>query len=310
LPRYSPLGALLVLTGVTCWGVGSLLVPLMLDQGLTPAQVSFYGNGLSAIVLFAGLLVFAPRYLRVPYKSLPLLLSVGAVGPGFAGLCYTTAIAETSLSLATVLLYTSPAWVTLLAWRFLGEPIGARKAAAVGAAVVGVALVAQAYDPAALSGSMVGILLGIAGGFGYACFIVLSKKALRRHHPLTVTAYVYPSAALLMLPLQQTFLPMAFSAQAWLLLGLYVVGSQILGNVAYNGGLSRTPAGLVSILALWSPITTLGLGALVLGESLAPLQMVGALLVIGSVAAMRPAATPKDSSQPELAPSTAAARAG
>ncbi len=308
--RNPLIGAAMVLSGVTMWGVGSLFMRFMLGDGLAPAQISLYANSITLAIMVVGLVAFAPRFLPIPIKSLPLLLAVGAVGPGFAGLCYSTSIASTSLSLATVLLYTSPAWVTLLAWRFLGEPIGLRRAGAVVAAVIGVALVAEAYDPAALSGSIIGILFGIAGGFGYAVFIVLSKTALRRHHPLTVTTYAYMSATLVTIPLQQSLPPAAFPSSSLIWLGLYVLCSQLLGNVAYNSGLRRTPAGLVSILALWSPIATLSLSAIVLGEALGPLQILGALFVIGSVAAMRPGRDPREAPATTPAPAGAPARAG
>jgi drug/metabolite transporter, DME family len=310
MSRSSWIGIALVLCAASFWGVGGLFIRMLIDEGVTPVQVAFYANGLSSLVLFAGLAVLAPRYLRVSLSSLPTLLPVGVFGSGLAGLFYVSAVAESTLSLATVLLYTSPAWVTLLAWRFLGEPIGTRKAVAVGLAVIGVAFAAQAYDPAALSGSVKGILYGIAGGFCYGVFVILSKRALRRHHPLTVTAYANPSAALLLLPLQSSFPPLAPPTGALPWLGLYVMGSQVFGAVAYNTGLRRTPAGLVSVLALWSPITTLALSAILLGEELAPLQIVGALLVIGSVILMRPGASSADTTVTEPAPSSAALRAG
>jgi DME family drug/metabolite transporter len=300
--RHPLVGAGLVLIGVTLWGVSSLFMRFALGAGLSPAQVSLYANFGTAVVLVLGLIVCAPRFLRIPPRSLPLLLAVGAVGPGLSGFCYSTATGSTSLSLATVLLYTSPAWVTLLARRFLGEPIGVRSAVAVGAAVPGVALVAQAYDPAALGGSVSGILFGLVAGFGYAVFIVLSKTALRRHHPLTVTTYGFLGATLVLVPLQQALPLAAFPAAALAWLGLYVLCSGILGGIAYNSGLRRTPAGLMSILALWSPITTLGLSAIVLGEALAPLQILGAVFVIGSIAAIRPGSEPRAAATPAPAP--------
>src|SRR5204863_3887089 len=136
--------------------------------------------------------------LRVRRDALGVLLAVGLFGNGLAFLCYTNAIARSSLSLASVLMYTSPAWVALLAWRFLGEPIGPRRLIAVAIAFVGVALLAQAYDPSAVSGSLAGVLFGVAGGFSYGVYVVLSKRALRLHHPFTVTTFGYIGAVLVL----------------------------------------------------------------------------------------------------------------
>src|SRR5207245_2549959 len=83
-------------------------------------------------------------------------------------------------------LYTAPAWVVLLAWRFLGEPLGWRRLLAVGGAFVGCGLMARAYDPGALVGSWLGIALGLASGLGFAAYNVLSKHALADRRPLAV----------------------------------------------------------------------------------------------------------------------------
>src|SRR4051794_15367160 len=202
MPRTSPLAIGLVLGAATCWGVTSLFTREAIVIGLAPAQFALYSNALSLGIMLVFLLVRAPERLRVSRGALPGLLAVGLFGSGLAFYCYTNAMQRATLSLSTVLLYTSPAWVALLAWRFLGEPIGPRRITGVVAACIGVALAAQANDPTALSGSMSGILFGLAGGFAYAMFVILSKRALRRHHPLTVTTYSFAGASLALLPLQ------------------------------------------------------------------------------------------------------------
>ena len=118
-PRGSPVGAGLVLVAASLWGIGGLFAREVLAQGVAPAQVAFYANALSLLLLAGALSVMAPRYLRVRRDALGVLLAVGLFGNGLAFLCYTNAIARSSLSLASVLMYTSPAWVALLAWRFL-----------------------------------------------------------------------------------------------------------------------------------------------------------------------------------------------
>ena len=296
MPRTSPLAVGLVLGAASFWGVGSLFTHAAITHGLAPAQVALYANVLSLAVLAAALLVRSPQLLRVRPAALPGLLAVGLCGSGLAFFCYTNAMQQASLGLSTVLMYTSPAWVVLLGWRFLGEQIAAHRAGGVLAACVGVALVSQLYDPAAVSGSLTGVLFGLAGGLAYGFFIVLSKRALRRHHPLTVTIYSFAGAALVLLPLQGGLRPIGIPAVAWEWLALYVASSQIIGNVAYNSGLRRVRRGWrVSILALWSPITTVTLSVLILGETFSPLQALGALLVIGSVVAMTAGAQPSES---------------
>src|SRR5438270_159857 len=91
----------------------------------------------------------APLGARPP-AALPGVLLVGVLGGSVGFVCYTNAVALTSVSLATLLLYTSPAWVTLLGWRFLHEVVTPRRLVAVGVAFLGCVLAARVYDPHSL----------------------------------------------------------------------------------------------------------------------------------------------------------------
>lgn len=280
----------LVLFAATLWGVGGLFVHRMIGAGLQAVEVAYYSNALAALVLFAGLLLFSPGRLRVGWRSLPGLVSVGVVSGGIGTVCYANAVALTSVSLAALLLYTSPAWVVLLAWRFLGEPIGPRQGLAVAAAFAGCALLAQVYDPSALRASVTGILFGLGSGFTYALFSVLSKRVLEQHHPLSVNAYAFGAAALVLLPLQSEPLPTGLGADVWPWLLAWVVGVLLIALFAFNAGLRSLPASLVSLLVMWQLVVAVPLGVVLLGEPLGLLQALGALFVVASVAILRPAA--------------------
>src|SRR5439155_9262365 len=65
------------------------------------------------------------------WRALPGVLLVGVVGGSVGFILYVNAVGLTSVSLATLLLYTSPAWVALLGWRFLGEAVTRRRLVAV-----------------------------------------------------------------------------------------------------------------------------------------------------------------------------------
>ena len=132
--RPLALGVALILFAVTLWGLSGVPVRLLLDDGISPLQVVYYTNLLALPVQVVMLLVAAPRNLLVARAALPGVLLVGVLGGSVGFVCYTNAVALTSVSLATLLLYTSPAWVTLLGWRFLREVVTPRRLVAVGVA--------------------------------------------------------------------------------------------------------------------------------------------------------------------------------
>jgi len=286
--RSARASAALVLLAATIWGVSGLLVRTLVDFDLSPVQIVYYSNALAFLILLGVLAAFAPRFLRVPWRVLPKLGLVGLLGGGLTFLLYTSALALTTLSLATLLLYTAPAWVTLLAWKFLGEQVGVQRLVAVGAAFLGCALVARLYDPSALQGSLLGVLFGLLSGLTYAVFAVFGKSVLLKNHPLSVTVYGQGTTALLLLPLQSAPLPIALPGAAlpWLL--LFVLGPSIVAPLAFNLGLRRLEAGTVTLLGMWELPVAVTLGVLVLSEPMELPQAAGALLIAASVFALRP----------------------
>ena len=118
-------------------------------------------------------------------------------------------IALVGISLTSLLISTAPAWVTLLAWRFLGEAVPRSRLVAVALGFVGCALVAEVYDLGALHANATGVLFGLTSGLANALYIILAKWALRKYHPLTISVCALGSAALALLPLQPTPLPAA-----------------------------------------------------------------------------------------------------
>src|SRR3990170_1702919 len=105
---------------------------------------------------------------RDPFRpapgDLPLFAGYGLIGVAVFMTVYLTAIRLSTVAAAAMLLYTAPAWVTLLARLFFHEPLSRRKVAAVLLTVTGSALVVRAYDPAALRLNLAGILAGLAAG--------------------------------------------------------------------------------------------------------------------------------------------------
>src|SRR5438067_1775411 len=182
--------------------------------------------------------------------------------------------------------YYAPAWVALLAWRFLGEPLDRRRLAGLVATLVGCALVARVYDAQALRLSLPGVLAGLGSGLSWAVFQVLGKRALEQHHPLTVSAFTAGAAALALLPLQSAPLPLGLGAGTWPWLAAFVLGPNVVAPLLFTAGLRALLAGLASLLSIWELVIAVGLGVLVLGESLELPQALGAALLAASVLAL------------------------
>ena len=77
---------------------------------------------------------------------------------------------------------------------------------------------------------------------------------------------------------------MSMSALAWACVLAMAYGATLFGFGSWNALLHRYPTAIISPFALLIPISGIACGALLLGESLAPLQAAGAALVFAGLA--------------------------
>ena len=290
--RSYTVGLVLVMVALTIWGLAGLFIHNLVGYGVGPVQIVYYSSALNLLLLGGGLLLFAPRYLFVPLRVLPELLVVAFLSTGLAFIMYTTAIDLVGVSMGILLNYTAPVWVTLLAWRVLGEPVGLRRVIALGGAFIGCALLVRVYDSAAISVSALGIAAGLGSGVAWAGYQVFGKRMLQTLHPFTLSVYGSFTATLVLLPFQAQPLPLEVPAAAWPWLLVFVVAANLIGPIAFNSGLQVLQAGLVSLLAIWEIVIGVAIGVMLLGEVIEPYQAIGGLLVVASVYALRPSAPP------------------
>src|SRR5205814_4590233 len=129
-------GLLLVLLAAGLWGTLGTFYKLGIDGfGLTPLTVVFWRAALAGLVLGLVLGVAFPLMgkgwtaLRVRRADLPVFIAFGLLGVTAFYLLYIYAVVLVGVAVAVVLLYTAPAFVAVMSWRFLGEGFGPRKLA-------------------------------------------------------------------------------------------------------------------------------------------------------------------------------------
>ena len=276
-------GYLLVAAAAGLWGTLGLIFRILHDDyGLSALAIAFLRAALAFTLLALFLLFTRPQRLRLDPRALPFFALFGFCGVTAFYFSYTQAVIATTVTTAVVLLYTAPAFVTLIARRVWGEPLGARKMSALVLAFAGCALVARAYDPAQVSLNLIGLAVGLAAGFTYALYTVFSKFALERFASSTALTYALFFGALFLIPSQtlDDFAPLVRGPGVWVFLLLLVIGPTLGSLALYNAGLLRVPASNASLVANIEPVVASLLAFTFLGERLELLQMVGGAMVI------------------------------
>ena len=188
--------------------------------------------------------------------------------------------------LATVLGNLQVLVVAAVAWWLLGERPSRGLLASLPILLLGVALIAGllggrtfGQDP------RLGVMLGLATSVAYALFLLVLRQGgrdLRRlAGPLLwATGAAAVSAALFGLVLDELIVP-DLESLGWLL--LLALSAQVLGWLLISSSLPRLPAALTAVLLLVQPLGALVISTVVLSEQPAPVQYLGACLILAGV---------------------------
>lgn len=278
-------GYLLVLGAATLWGtLGLFYTGLNRHYRVSPQAIAFFRACIALLILLAALACFRRDQLRIHPRQLPLLIAQGVIGIAAFYLLYASAVLTAGMSVAVVLLYTAPVWVTLFAWLFLNEGLDRYKIIALIGAIVGAALVAQVYHLQNLNWP--GIMLGLGSGLCYACYSIFNKYALRSYSPWTILtwALIFGLPVLAWAQNQQEIWQVLATPGALLWLVVMGLGPTLGAGVLYAAGLARLPASIASIVVALEPVVASLLAFSVLGERLAVAQVIGAAITILSIA--------------------------
>lgn len=268
---------LYILAAATLWGLVGPVAMLALREGVAPLEIAFWRAAIAG-VLYAVHAVIAGRW-RLALRDVPAIVAFGLIGVSVFYSSYLLAVEAGGAALAAVLLYTAPAWVALLSWSVLREAPSRRRLMAIGATVIGVALVATAgggsvrITPAALG-------WGLTAGGSYALYYLFGRRYFAVYPAAAVLALAVPVGALGLFPLV-TF--HAKSQTAWAILVFIAVVPTYVAYLLYAVGLRRLEATRAAVIATIEPVVAAAVVFAAFGERLAPLGYLGAAIVLGGV---------------------------
>ena len=290
------LGALAVAAAACTWGTLGYFAKILYSRGVSfESLVAVRASvGWVAVICFV-LAVGGVRELRVERRDLALLVPLGLVGIGLFYLLYFYTVRESTVGTAAILLYSSPAFVVVLAWLFLREALSVVKIAALLLTGSGIFLVVGAYDPANLEVSPKILLTGLLSGLAYGLYSIFGRPVAARLSPAVVLSYALAfGSVLIMVAALPTLGTLAgLSASSYALLLMLAVVHTTLAFALYTYGIRHLGAGRAAIIATIEPVVAGVTGVLLLSEALTAPKILGALLVLAG-AALTQIGAPKD----------------
>jgi len=217
------------------------------------------------------------------------LLSGLALAAHFA--FWVASVKQTSVVTATVLVTTTPLFVSLASGPLLHEPPG--RAAWTGLAIAAAgSLLMVSEDFGAGGDTLQGDAFALMGAlFGAAYFLAgrhLLAEGLNWVNYITVT-YSTAAACLIALAFAGGSRLSGYSAETYGIFLLLALVPQLIGHSAVNRSLAHLPAVVVSLAVMGEPVGATIFAAVFLGELPSLLQLTGGLLVLAGVyAGLRP----------------------
>lgn len=283
-------GYVLITVASILWGTLGILAKLSFEHGVLPETLIALRLVISFATLSIVLALFSKNSFKVKKTDALLFLIFGVFATALQRISYFYAVDLTTATVAAILFYTYPVFVTISASFFLKEKITSGELLAIILTFSGVALVVRIYDTSSLKGNLVGIIFGLLSSLLFTLYFMITKKLRNRYASWTLTIYGDGVGLLTLTPVIFLSIPqiMNFSLQLWLLIFTIAWIPSLLAYLLYSYALKHVKASKGSTLSVIEPLSAALFSTIFIGERLEKLQTVGiALALIGVVLLFR-----------------------
>ncbi|MGO9088390.1 MAG: DMT family transporter [Candidatus Sulfotelmatobacter sp.] len=281
-PHGRVISILALATAGCLWGTGFFFGKIALTEMPVAAMILFR-LAFACIGLLPILFWDRPRFAGSEWGWV-FLASV--LGVPVVYLVQFKGLSLTTVSHASLMVGTLPMLLAVAAAVFSGERLHFGGWLALAASTSGAALIALSSKGASGSthASMRGDLLVVLSMFAAIAWILISKRLMRRHSPLTVTALVLWIGTILLAAVVVTTsgVPsLHCSTRAWVAVAEQGFFATVGATVLWNWGLKRVPPSQAGIFVNLEPLVGAILGVSFLHEALGMMALAGGVLIVG-----------------------------
>lgn len=247
---------------------------------LTSYEIVFLRSVLGSILLIILYLGSGHKFTALSHKRDLMFLTASGIAMAANWLFLFEAFQQMGVSLSIIINYCGPAIAVAASVILFKDKMTARKAVALSAALLGAVLVNSFSTSSHVNA--VGLMCAVLSAFSYAALVILNKcsrqitgaeNAVIQLSVTAVTVAVYMGL--------RYGLQMTIPADNWpwiLWLSLINTG---LGCYFYFSSISHLPVQTVAVCSYIEPLSAIIFSLIFLHETIAPLQWLGGLLIIG-----------------------------
>jgi len=280
-------GIICVLTAGICWGSMGVFVRSLISLGFRPVDIAALRALGAALVLGSSFALFYRDAFKLKLRDLWCMAGCGIVSIIFFNICYFSAIKYTTVNIAVVLLYTSPAFVMVMSLICFKERLSLRKLLALLFVISGCVLVSGVFSSGGALSFKV-LLMGVGAAFFYALYTIFSRYAQIRKYSngaITLWTFIFAGCAgCFILDWPNAFhIACSGNWHFWGLLAGLVLVVTILPYYAYTAGLKRLEPSTAAIAATIEPAVGTVVGVVCFHENMTFSAGMGMALILGAV---------------------------
>jgi drug/metabolite transporter (DMT)-like permease len=294
--RRPALGYAMVLVAATLFGVNGAVSKVALSSGLSSLRLTEARCAGACVGLVLIATLRRPSSLRLRRGEWRFLLLFGVAGVAAVQLFYFLAIHRLAIGIALLIEYLGPLLVAIWARTFGHEHVRRRIWVALGLSLTGLVLIVQLWAGVTVDG--LGIAFAFICAFVFAGYLLLAEHAVAGRDSTSLLAWGFLFATLFWTVVQpwwsfptrtvartvtlQGHLA-AWHLPVWALVLWVVVLGAIVPFSLIVGALRHVSATRVGVAAMLEPVVATVVAWLWLQESLAPVQVAGAVVVLAGI---------------------------
>jgi drug/metabolite transporter (DMT)-like permease len=278
-------GYLLIVTASIIWGTMGIFGKFAFAYGINPVTLTALRILISSATLLVPLAFSKRKLLRVRRKDMPRLLILGIFGVALQRISYFYAVDLTTATIAAVLFYTYPVFVSLYAALFRKERITPSIVVAMILAFSGVVFTVKAYQASWLSANLLGLVFGMLTSLLFAVYFLVTRKLRDSYTNWTLLVFGDGIGAVALAPLLCFSVSeiISYPQPLWMLILVIALFPSLIGYLIFSFALRYVEPSRGSILSVIEPLSAAAFSVAVLGETFEPLQLAGVVLVLAGV---------------------------
>ena len=278
-------GYFLLASASIIWGTMGVFGKLAFEYGINPVTLTALRIFISSVTMLISIILLKRNLLKIKKKDVPQLLVFAILAVALQRITYFYTVDLTTATIAAVLFYTYPIFVTVHASLFLKEKLTFSIILAIVMTFSGVAFVVKAYEAAWLNANLLGLAFGMLTSLLFALYFLMTKKLRNSYTNWTLLLYGDGLGAIALTPaLCFSFSEIvSYPQQLWLLILVIGLFPSLTAYLLFSYALKYVESSKGSILSVIEPLSAAIFSVTILGERFEPLQIVGVALVLAGI---------------------------